>query len=80
MRRLSKSAAILATAWIAGSTLPALAQDTPAKKTAPKAAGGKAQPKAQAKGEPKKAEPKAAAKAAEPKAAAKTPAGYALVA
>ena len=74
MRTLSKSAAILATAWIAGSALPALAQDTSAKpaakKAAAKAADGKAQPKAQAKVEPKKSEPKAAAKAAEPKAAA----------
>jgi soluble lytic murein transglycosylase len=66
MRTLSKSAAILATAWIAGSALPALAQDTAAKpaakKAAAKAADGKAQPKAAAKA----AEPKAAAKAPEP--------------
>ena len=68
MRTLSKSAAILATAWIAGSALPALAQDTSAKpatkKAAAKAVDGKAQPKSQAKAEPKKAEPKAEPKAA----------------
>jgi len=72
MRTLSKSAAILATAWIAGSALPALAQDTSAKpatkKAAAKAVDGKAQPKSQAKAEPKKAEPKAEPKAAAAKA------------
>src|SRR6476661_4933487 len=73
MRTLSKSAAILATAWIAGSALPALAQDTAAKPAAKKAAAKAADGKAQAKAEPKKAEPKAAAKSAEPKAAAKAP-------
>ncbi len=72
MPTLSKSAAILATAWFALAVVPAIAQEPPgkpaAKKAAPKSVG-----KVQAKSEAKKTEPKAAATSAKAPETAEKP-------
>jgi hypothetical protein len=72
MPTLSKSAAILATAWFALAVVPAIAQEPPgkpaAKKAAPKSGG-----KVQAKSETKKTEPKVTATAAKAPETAEKP-------
>jgi soluble lytic murein transglycosylase len=72
MPTLSKSAAILATAWFALAVVPAIAQEPPgkpaAKKAAPKSGG-----KVQAKSEAKKTEPKATATSAKAPETAEKP-------